>query len=63
MNYPGASSEVSTKGPLTLGPFPPKGAREVTTLHAFLPPPGGKVARNTERGLFTPQQAARNSFD
>ena len=69
MNYLDASIEVSERGPLTLGPFPPKGAREVVPKHAivvyhlsFSCPLGGKVARKRRKGAFYPGASSEEFF-
>jgi len=70
MNYPAAERRGIIINPLTLGPFPPVGAREAVALVEYPAPLRGKDVRRTERGLpsqkattLTPQQATRNSFD
>ena len=65
MNYPGASSEVSERDPLTLGP--PKGEREpkhaIVVYHlSFSCPLRGKVARKRRKGAFYPGASSEEFF-
>ena len=60
MNYLDASIEVSERGPLTLGPFPPKGAREVVPKHAIVVYHlSGEGGAKAPKGVFLPRSKLR----
>jgi len=51
MNYPGAELRgIDSLGPLTLGPFPPEGAREGVESCDFPAPAGGRMSRSDRKG-------------